>query len=67
MQVDYSDVPALTAEFNRRAVQIVISSIAMYEDNQFEAQLNLIEAADNSSTVHRFIPSEFSYNTDTMK
>ncbi|KAH8692251.1 hypothetical protein BGW36DRAFT_387288 [Talaromyces proteolyticus] len=64
VQVDYDDIPALAAKLDHYLVQVVISVIGIYEESSSEAQFNLIEAADMSRAVQKFIPSEYSYNTD---
>ncbi|CEJ55394.1 hypothetical protein PMG11_01655 [Penicillium brasilianum] len=61
VQIDYSDIPSMTAELERHHVHTIISAIGLVSDETSQSQLNLIEAAELSSSTKRFIPSEFSF------
>lgn len=63
VQVDYDDIPALVQKLEENEVQTVICTIGMLGDDCSESQINLIKAADQASTVQRFITSEFGYMT----
>lgn len=63
VQVDYEDTPALVQKLEEHNVQTVICTIGMLGDDCSESQLNLIKAADQATTVQRFITSEFGYMT----
>lgn len=63
VQTDYDDHSTLVQELERHAVQTVICAIGMLGDDCSQAQLSLIRAADQASTVKRFITSEFGYFT----
>lgn len=51
----------MTAELERHNVHTIISAIGLVSDETSQSQLNLIEAAELSSSTKRFIPSEFSF------
>ena len=53
---DYANVKSLTNLLESNLIDTVICTI---DDATGSAQLNLIEAAENSSSTKRFIPSEF--------
>ncbi|RTE70672.1 hypothetical protein BHE90_014926 [Fusarium euwallaceae] len=55
---NYDDIEATTKMLESNKVDTVISALTIAGPSA-EAQLNLIAAADKSSTVHRFIPSEY--------
>ncbi|KAK7225145.1 hypothetical protein V2G26_013148 [Clonostachys chloroleuca] len=59
LQVDYEDVSSLTKILEDRKIDTVISTINLKTEAASQSQLNLIQAADESCTTHRFIPSEF--------
>lgn len=42
-------------------IHTIISTIGLISEETSQSQLNLIEAAEQSSTTQRFIPSEFSF------
>ncbi|KAF5985005.1 SDR family [Fusarium coicis] len=56
--VDYSNIDALTSLLGSEQVDTVISMLPMDSDSG-QAQLNLIEAADQSKCTKRLLPSEF--------
>ncbi|KAF6828855.1 nmrA-like family protein [Colletotrichum plurivorum] len=59
IRVNYEDVASLTDLFEEKGVDTVISTIFLHSEAAFNAQMNLIRAAEKSSKTHRFIPSEF--------
>jgi uncharacterized protein YbjT (DUF2867 family) len=61
VQIDYNDIPAMTAELERHNVHTIISAIGLVSNETSQSQLNLIEAAEKSSPTKRFIPSEYSF------
>ncbi|KAJ5847158.1 hypothetical protein N7455_011115 [Penicillium solitum] len=63
VQIDYDDHSTLVQQLERHAVQTVICAIGMLGDDCSQAQISLIKAADEASTVQRFITSEFGYFT----
>ncbi|CAG7917053.1 unnamed protein product [Penicillium olsonii] len=63
VQTDYDDHAALVQQLERHAVQTVICAIGMLGDDCSQAQVNLIKAADEATSVQRFITSEFGYFT----
>ncbi|PLN81566.1 NAD(P)-binding protein [Aspergillus taichungensis] len=56
---DYSNVESLTSLLQSNSIDTVISAVSVMDDTTSTAQLNLIEAAEKSSSTKRFIPSEF--------
>ncbi|KAF6809278.1 hypothetical protein CMUS01_13717 [Colletotrichum musicola] len=58
-KVDYDDVEGLKQLLESENVETVISTISILSAAQSQAQLNLIAAADSSSSTRRFVPSEF--------
>ncbi|KAL4739983.1 hypothetical protein BDV11DRAFT_169615 [Aspergillus similis] len=56
---DYSNVGSLTNLLESNKIDTVISAVSLIDDDTSNAQLNLIEAAERSSSTKRFIPSEF--------
>ncbi|OQD60795.1 hypothetical protein PENPOL_c020G07497 [Penicillium polonicum] len=63
VQTDYDDHTTLVQQLERHAIQTVICAIGMLGDDCSQAQISLIKAADEASTVERFITSEFGYFT----
>ncbi|KAJ5690903.1 hypothetical protein N7462_005295 [Penicillium macrosclerotiorum] len=59
--VNYSDVAALAAQLEEHNVHTVVCAIGILTQEASQAQINLIQAADLSTTTKRFIPSEYSY------
>lgn len=51
----------MTTELERHNVHTIISAIGLVSDETSQSQLNLIEAAESSSSTKRFVPSEFSF------
>ncbi|CAI6340400.1 unnamed protein product [Periconia digitata] len=62
LAADYSNPASLRTLFTDEQVEIVISAIIMASEQSNQAQLNLIEAAAQTSSVERFMPSEFGVN-----
>ncbi|KAE8377992.1 NmrA-like family protein [Aspergillus bertholletiae] len=63
VKVDYDDIPSLAAQLKLHTARTLISAIGLYSQECSQAQLNLIEAAEQSKTVQRFIPSQYGYMT----
>ncbi|OJJ96615.1 hypothetical protein ASPACDRAFT_54484 [Aspergillus aculeatus ATCC 16872] len=61
LQIDYDDIPALTDILTTQGITTIISAIGITTDATSQAQLNLIDAAERSPTVTRFLPSEYSF------
>lgn len=57
--VDYSDIEVMTKVLNEHKVHTVVSAVSIAQDAGGESQMNLIEAAIQSESVQRFMPSEF--------
>ncbi|KAM0421282.1 hypothetical protein ACHAPT_011004 [Fusarium lateritium] len=64
IQTDYSSTDSLTEALNTRKVEVVICAFSLRNDSACNAQLHLIQAADNAPSVRRFIPSEFNIDYD---
>ncbi|KAL4758767.1 NAD(P)-binding protein [Aspergillus foveolatus] len=56
---DYFNVESLTHLLESNKIDTVISAVSLTTDDTSDAQLNLIEAAEHSSSTKRFVPSEF--------
>lgn len=56
---DYNDLNALKKLLQEHGVEIVISTLSLFDEQSSKAQLNLITAAIESDSVEKFIPSEF--------
>lgn len=56
---DCSNVESLTNLLESNKIDTVISALAVLDNATTTVQLNLIEAAENSSSTKRFIPSQF--------
>jgi hypothetical protein len=56
---DYSNIKSLTKVLESNKIDTVISAVSVIDDSNSTAQLNLIEAAERSSSTRRFIPSEY--------
>ncbi|RFU79992.1 nmra-like family [Trichoderma arundinaceum] len=56
---DYSNVDSLTQLLDKHEIHTIISVLLIKTPEQRDAQLNLIRAAEKSSSVKRFTPSEF--------
>ncbi|RDW78981.1 uncharacterized protein DSM5745_05833 [Aspergillus mulundensis] len=61
VEVNYKDVSALTQTLNEHKVHTIISAISLYSEDDSEAQLNLIRAAEDAPETKRFMPSEYSF------
>ncbi|KAL4773072.1 hypothetical protein BDW60DRAFT_185479 [Aspergillus nidulans var. acristatus] len=61
VEVDYANIPSLTRILNEHKVHTIISAISLYGEEDSEAQLNLIRAAEDAAETRRFIPSEYSF------
>lgn len=57
--VDYSNTEYLAKVLDEHKIHTVISTLSIGSDEGGKAQMNLIEAAIQSTTVERFMPSEF--------
>lgn len=57
-ETDYDDIEGTAKMLESNMVDTVISALTIVGPSA-QAQLNLIAAADKSSTTHRFIPSEY--------
>ncbi|RMZ88217.1 hypothetical protein DV736_g4551, partial [Chaetothyriales sp. CBS 134916] len=59
---DYTSVPQLTQYLDEHGVQVLISTLAIYDASNVSIHLALLSACTASATCHRFIPSEFGGN-----
>ncbi|KAJ5765941.1 hypothetical protein N7520_005500 [Penicillium odoratum] len=59
--VNYNDVASITRQLEEHAVHTIISTISMSSDESSRSQVNLIRAAETSTSTKRFIPSEYAY------
>ncbi|EAW14289.1 uncharacterized protein ACLA_073240 [Aspergillus clavatus NRRL 1] len=61
VKVDYNDITSLIQTLEQHAIHTIISAIGIFDDSTSQSQLNLIHAAEKSTTTKRFIPSEYSF------
>ncbi|KAF4763546.1 hypothetical protein HAV15_000578 [Penicillium sp. str.  len=57
--VDYSNVGSLGKVLEENRIDTIISTLPISDESAINSQLNLIEAAIQSKSTNRFIPSEF--------
>lgn len=57
--VDYTNVDELTKVLDEHKIHTVVSTLFIGSDDGGKAQMNLIEAAVQTESVKRFMPSEF--------
>ncbi|KAJ5275589.1 hypothetical protein N7505_004134 [Penicillium chrysogenum] len=60
--IDYDDIASVATFLREHSVDVVISTLSLFTEEVGKAQMNLIQAAIESSAVNRFIPSEFAFN-----
>ncbi|KAJ5108939.1 hypothetical protein N7456_005614 [Penicillium angulare] len=61
VQINYDDVSSMAKALENHNVHTIISAIGLLSDETSQSQLNLIEAAEESTVTKRFIPSEYSF------
>ncbi|KAH9214548.1 hypothetical protein DL95DRAFT_425569 [Leptodontidium sp. 2 PMI_412] len=61
-EVDFSSVDALTEFLKVKNVHTVVSALGVHWKEASENQVNLIQAAEASKTVKRFLPAEYTYD-----
>lgn len=54
----------MVEQLDQHKVQVVICAFSLHDQSSTDAQVRLIRAADRSSSVSRFIPSEFNVDYD---
>ena len=59
---DYSDINQLTQYLNDHSIEVLISTLSIYDDSNVAIHLNLLGAAQASKACKRFIPSEYGGN-----
>ncbi|KAH1506281.1 hypothetical protein KXX06_008961, partial [Aspergillus fumigatus] len=59
--VDYNNIPSLVQVLEQHTIHTIISAIGIFDATTSQSQLNLIQAAEESSVTKRFIPSEYSF------
>lgn len=59
LSADYNDLNSLTKILQEHNVDVVISALSLFDEESSKAQINLINAAIESGSVKRFMPSEF--------
>jgi nucleoside-diphosphate-sugar epimerase len=59
LAADYSNKESVTKLLEEHNVEIVISALGLFSDESAQAQMNLIHAAIETTTVKKFIPSEY--------
>jgi hypothetical protein len=56
---DYSNVESLAKVLESNNIGTVVSAVSVLDNATSTSQLNLIEAAERSSSTKRFVPSEY--------
>lgn len=56
---DYDNIPGMVSILQDNNVDVVISALILSSPSTSQAQLNLISAATQSTTVTKFLPSEY--------
>jgi hypothetical protein len=59
LAVNYDDTASTRKLLQEHDIQIVISTLGLFSEGVAQAQINLIQAAIASTTVKKFIPSEY--------
>ncbi|KAF1947391.1 NAD(P)-binding protein [Clathrospora elynae] len=59
LEANYADPVAITQLLQHHNVEVVISALALFTEESANARMHLIDAAIDSGTVTRFIPSEY--------
>ncbi|KAI5456181.1 hypothetical protein BGZ63DRAFT_435621 [Mariannaea sp. PMI_226] len=62
LAVNYSSPEDIAAILKINAIDTIVSCLPLHTEEDNQAQLNLIEGAAQSTTVTRFVPSEFGIN-----
>ncbi|KAB2105737.1 hypothetical protein AG0111_0g6389 [Alternaria gaisen] len=62
IEADYEDVASVKQSLQKYNVEVVISALALFTEESAKAQMNLIQAAIDSGSVKRFMPSEYGVN-----
>lgn len=64
VDVDYSNEDKLVDVLNNNKIELVICVFSLHNQDTSDSQVNLVRAADKSTSVKRFIPSEFNIDYD---
>ncbi|CAN9126849.1 unnamed protein product [Alternaria alternata] len=62
IEAGYEDVASVKESLKKHNVDVVISALALFTEESAKAQMNLIQAAIDSGSVKRFMPSEYGVN-----
>ncbi|RAR11857.1 NAD(P)-binding protein [Stemphylium lycopersici] len=62
IEADYNNVASMRELLKVHNIGVVISTLALFTEESAQAQMNLIQAAIDSGSVTRFIPSEYGIN-----
>ncbi|CAN9112197.1 unnamed protein product [Alternaria sp. RS040] len=62
IEADYEDVASVKQSLQKHNIEVVISALALFTEQSAKAQMNLIQAAIDSGSVKRFMPSEYGVN-----
>lgn len=64
VDVDYSNEDGLVDVLNDIKIEVLICTFSLHNQDTSDSQVNLVRAADKSTSVKRFIPSEFNVDYD---
>lgn len=59
LALDYSNVNKIACILREHDVTVVVSALVLFDANAANAQINLIRGAAQSTTVTKFLPSEY--------
>lgn len=59
LAVNYDDVDHIANILRENVIDVVVSALVLLDDNASKSQINLIRGAAQSTTVTKFIPSEY--------
>ena len=62
IEADYNAVASMKELLKVHNVEVVVSALALFTEESAQAQMNLIQAAIDSGSVTRFVPSEYGIN-----
>ncbi|KAL1638581.1 hypothetical protein SLS58_008794 [Diplodia intermedia] len=67
-KVDYDNVDSLKQALESNKIEVVVSALMVADEVSSQSQINLIKAADRSSTTTRFVASEYGvpYGTEEV-
>ncbi|KAI1840725.1 hypothetical protein JX266_013070 [Neoarthrinium moseri] len=62
LSIDYNNVNHIIHTLQENSIEVVVSALLLFNEAAFKSQINLIRGAAESTTVTKFIPSEYHIN-----